>query len=100
MLRSCANCATPALREGPNDQRTSSPPKYNIAPLFERMAVDILGLLPVTKRRNQYLLVVQDYFTKWSEYVFLRFGVPLELHSDQGRNFDAAVFQEMTKFWG
>ncbi|KAJ8868921.1 hypothetical protein PR048_030462 [Dryococelus australis] len=31
------------------------------------------------------------------EHVFSRFRVTLELHSDQGRNFEAAVFQEVTK---
>ncbi|GFX83050.1 retrovirus-related Pol polyprotein from transposon 412 [Trichonephila clavipes] len=54
-----------------------------------------------------------DYFTKWPEtYPFpdrdsstvakilvphwiSRFGVPLQLHSDQGRNFDSAVCKKL-----
>lgn len=31
------------------------------------------------------------------EGVFSRFGVPNELHSDQGRNFEAQLFMEMCK---
>ena len=34
---------------------------------MERIAVDILGELPVTERGNKYVLVVSDYFTKWTE---------------------------------
>ena len=36
------------------------------APL-ERVAMDILGPLPVTERGNRYVLVIGDYFTKWVE---------------------------------
>uniref|UniRef100_A0AAZ1X5F3 Integrase catalytic domain-containing protein n=1 Tax=Oreochromis aureus TaxID=47969 RepID=A0AAZ1X5F3_OREAU len=59
-----------------------------------------------------------DYFTKWPEAyavpdqsavttaerlvneMFCRFGVPEELHSDQGRNFEAAVFKEVCQRLG
>ena len=33
--------------------------------------------------------------SKLVEEFVCRFGVPTELHSDQGRNFESAVFQEM-----
>jgi hypothetical protein len=59
-----------------------------------------------------------DYFTKWpeafaipdqeattvahvlTEGMFCRFGVPLELHSDQGKNFESAVFREVCRILG
>ncbi|XP_037875612.1 uncharacterized protein LOC119630397 [Bombyx mori] len=62
--------------------------------------------------------VVMDYFTKWLEVfaiphqeastiadklvqeVFCRFGVPLEIHSDQGRNFESQAFQETCRVLG
>ncbi|KAJ8879977.1 hypothetical protein PR048_020598 [Dryococelus australis] len=48
-----------------NVQRTRSLKKYNVGAPFERTAVDILGPFAVTDRCNLYLLVAQDYFTKW-----------------------------------
>lgn len=36
------------------------------------MGLDIMGLFPVSKRQNVYLLVVVDYFTKWVEIFPLR----------------------------
>ena len=79
--------------------------QYNVGAPAERVAMDILGPLPESESGNKYLLLVADYFMKWPEAyalpnqeaitvaeVFVReyvccFGVPLELHSDQGRNF-------------
>ena len=34
---------------------------------MERLAMDILGPLPQTPRGNKFVLVVTDYFTKWTE---------------------------------
>lgn len=80
---------------------------------FERVAMDILGPLPVTSSQNKYVLVVGDYFSKWTEAfpipnqeaqtvakVFVegwvcRLGVPRTIHTDQGRNFESSLFKEM-----
>eukprot|EP00731_Ephydatia_muelleri_P024449 Em0016g720a len=74
-------------------------------------AMDIMGPLPETSRGNKYILVIADYFTKWSEAYpipnmeaitvakcvvnefICRFGVPEQLHSDQGRNFEISTEQ-------
>ena len=77
--------------------------------------MDILGPLPLTPRENQYVLVVTDYFTKWTESYAIpdqtaptvaeklvaefisRYGVPRQLHSDQGTNFESKVMAEVCK---
>ena len=82
---------------------------------MERIGIDILGELPVTENGNKYILVVSDYFTKWTECfpmhnmearvvadilvtnVICRFGVPDDIHSDQGRQFTSELFMEMCK---
>jgi hypothetical protein len=33
------------------------------------MAIDILGPLPRNEDGNRYLMVVEDYFTKWTEAI-------------------------------
>ena len=37
---------------------------------MNRIATDILGELPITKNGNRYILVVSDFFTKWTERLF------------------------------
>ena len=85
---------------------------------LQRVAMDILGPLPETERGNRYILVITDYFTKWTEafpmsnmeahtvaklfvYNFVcRFGAPDYLHTDEGRNFESNLFSEICKLLG
>ena len=85
---------------------------------MERVAMDIVGPLPRTANGNEYILVVCDYFTKWVECYALtdhqaqtvadavvsnfvsRFGVPSVIHSDQGREFESRLFEEVCQLLG
>ena len=84
---------------------------------LQRVAADILEL-PMTSRGNRYILVVEDYFTKFvalyalpnqtahsvarclfEDYVLVH-GVPEILHTDQGRQFEAEVIQSLCQWLG
>uniref|UniRef100_A0A8C7WVX5 Integrase catalytic domain-containing protein n=1 Tax=Oryzias sinensis TaxID=183150 RepID=A0A8C7WVX5_9TELE len=84
---------------------------------LQRVAADILEL-PLTSRGHRYVLVVEDYFTKFvnvyalpnqpaetvarclfEDYVLVH-GVPEVLHSDQGRQFEAEVIQNLCRLLG
>jgi len=80
--------------------------------------MDILGPLPTTSSGNRYLLVIVDCFSKWVKtfplkkiraktvaevflnQVVFRHGVPLKVHTDQGRNFESKVFAELMEILG
>ncbi|KAJ8952348.1 hypothetical protein NQ318_017242, partial [Aromia moschata] len=114
----CKRCDLCSAKKGPKTRSRGKMVQYLSGAPFERVAVDILGPLPVTDRGNKYLMVVMDYFSKWPEAVPLpnqeaetvaeafienviaRHGVPLELHSDQGRNFESELWQEVMKIMG
>ena len=85
---------------------------------FEKISWDIMGPLPVTNKGNKYILVVTDVFSKWVEAFPLQvtdgftltstlmdeviccYGVPTQLHSDQGSNLNAEVSQKLCQLLG
>jgi transposase InsO family protein len=114
----CRHCDICASKKRPNKKPRAPLQQYNVGAPLERIAVDILGPLPRTNKGNRYLLVVGDYFSKWAEAIPIRdqeattvanklvdrvisiLGVPMEIHSDQGSNFESQVFKEMCKLLG
>lgn len=84
---------------------------------FEHLNIDIVGPLPESKG-YRYILTCIDRFSRWPEAIPLtnitaetvasaliagwiaRFGVPLRITSDQGRQFESAIFKDLAKSLG
>ena len=83
---------------------------------WQMIAVDILKV-PLSTNNNRYLLVIQDYFTKWADAIPLTdqsascittelikflctYGPPQILYSNQGRNFKSAIFTQVLDAFG
>jgi len=94
-----------------NNQKRTIP----LTDIFERWEVDIVGLLPITRERNRYIVVAMDYFSRWPEAkplktanadtvatflyeeIICRFGAPRILQSDRGTHFVNELIQRLTK---
>ena len=114
----CIHCDSCASKKRPNKKPHAPLQQYNVGAPLELIAVDMLGPLPRTNKGNRYHLVVGYYFSKWSDAIPIRYqeattvankmvdivistlGVPMEIHSDQGSNFESQVFKEMCKLLG
>lgn len=85
---------------------------------FEVVSVDLFGPLPKTAKGNRWILIIEDVCTHWVELfaletatsvecaeiligeVFLRFGVPRRMVSDNGVQFVAEVMQQACHVMG
>ena len=80
--------------------------------------MDILDITTVSDRGNRYILVVADYFSKYTEAYALpdksarsvadmlmerwmpKYGFPLTIHSDQGSEFENRVIHDIVRLLG
>ena len=85
---------------------------------WDRVAMDLLDMSVTTARGNRYVLVIVDCFTRWTEAfplpdktahsvadaffnnVVCRFGMPIVIHSDQGREFENKIIHELCLIGG
>uniref|UniRef100_A0A1B0FF49 RNA-directed DNA polymerase n=1 Tax=Glossina morsitans morsitans TaxID=37546 RepID=A0A1B0FF49_GLOMM len=113
-IRNCDQCSK---SKGPKSKPRGRLQQYNAGVPLERIAMDISGPFLSSNAGNKYVLVLIDYFSRWSKVypitdqeantiakVFVnnwvtRFGTPIELHSDQSRNFESSIFQEVCQIF-
>ena len=111
------NCGTCALQKTPN-HKARAPLKSNETSYpLQLVAMDIVGPFLQSSAGNRHILVVANYFTRWTEAYpirnqeattiackltdeLFRFSPPEQLHSDQGQNFEFAVIAEVCKLLG
>ena len=85
---------------------------------WDRIAMDILDVCDPTPEGFRYILVIADYFSKWTEAfpmknkcadtvadilvekIILRFGMTLVIHSDQGREFENGLMKSLCALLG
>ena len=63
-IRRCDICAK---RKSPGTRRKAKLQQDLVGHPGQRIAMDILGPLPVSESGNRFILVVGDYFSKWIE---------------------------------
>ena len=113
----CRTCDICASRKQPHRRAKAPMKQYNVGYPLERVAIDIMGPLPMSNNAS-YLLLVSCYFTKWLDAIPINsidaktvatklierfisvFGAPVTLHSDQGSNFESILFKEVCSILG
>ncbi|KAL0206364.1 hypothetical protein P9112_001671 [Eukaryota sp. TZLM1-RC] len=110
----------------PSCQKPKPVPKLHIPPTgslwadrpFARANADVIGPLPEDQKGYKYILVFIESFSRFTIIVPLKelnanltadalirkvcaiFGIPFQIHSDNGPEFSKAVFDELSKFLG
>ena len=110
--KECQVCAR--AKPGPGRGRNALE-QFKVYRPMSVVGIDIMGPLNPSYAGNQYIIVVSCYYTKWVEAfavpnhtaatvadklvqkVFLRLGFPIQIHSDQGREFESQLFHQLCK---
>ena len=110
------SCDTCQRRQRPVKTEPLHPIK--VGQPYDRIGMDIVGPLPLTKKGNQYIVVATEYLTKWPEAralpdakaasvvaffykdIICRHGCPKELLTDQGTHFANEMLNAMCQQFG
>ncbi|KRX35657.1 Retrovirus-related Pol polyprotein from transposon [Trichinella murrelli] len=113
----CCTCTQCTRRKGPT--KNNCAPMQAVAARYPllRVGMEILVPLEKTPSGKRYVLVLMDYFTKWTaafpfanmeantvakvlvEKYIAYFGAPDYLHCDQGFSLEASVVLEMCRLF-
>jgi len=114
----CRQCPQCARSKGPPLRPHGELNKIPVGAPLDLVTMDILSGLPTPSDGSKYILVLVDAFTKWVEAYplpdqeastcmdaayagfFAWFSLPLQLHSDQGRNFESTLVKELCALAG
>ncbi|CAF3378177.1 unnamed protein product, partial [Rotaria sp. Silwood2] len=115
-ILSCINCRkNKPSRRKPDGHLQSIEPPHGV---WERLAMDYVGPVPESKSGNKYFLVLTDIFSKFVVTkavpnntsmtaarfllynVFMIYGVPLEIITDNGRHFTSSLYESLIKLVG
>lgn len=110
-----STCRTCSMNKKPRIKPRAGLRSYHAGFPMERIHLDFLGPFTPSNKGNKYVLMMIDQFTKWLECVavpeqnaetvaqqfmqhfIVTFGCPLEVHTDQGKQFDSTLFKSLCK---
>ena len=113
-VRNCVSCQERKSDTGP-PKGSLQPIEYPIEPFYQ-VAMDIVGQLTETPRKNRYIICLIDFNTRWLEAkplknmrsetiadffvneILVRHGAVVRVLTDQGRNFCSEFMEEVYKF--
>jgi transposase InsO family protein len=115
-ILSCINCRKmkPSRRKPDGHLQSIEPPQG----IWERLAMDYVGPVPQSKSGNRYFLVLTDLFSKFVvtkpvpdntsttaakfllHDVFMVYGVPVEIITDNGTHFSSSLYESLLKLAG
>lgn len=115
MAKNCLDCQASKIQ-----RHTRVPPEQIEIPKlrFQQVNIDIVGPLPNSSNQNRYVLTMIDRFSRWPEAVPLpeitapvvarcilthwiaRYGVPDQITTDRGLQFQSQLFKEFVNLIG